>query len=269
MCSRNTVRESSHISFFCSGDPFCEVVRRLENTHEELTGLLEWPAGLSFRLRDQRTAPISSSDHWISTFSPNLKTLYCLFKYHVKVWTSSSPQVFLCLRWLYTFSGNFFDLIWKRKYLSLYPLAMNHILFSVKPLSWCYLATAFIYFVLTCVYFSSMLLSSAQGFVNGLFNETWTHSCLQFEWFFSWLWVYMELSPLFFFECVCLYLLYPSLVFGIWYVLLLCVCIAIVWISLTVIFLCVCVCVCECVLRYLCVCMCGSVVWNLHVIIFD
>ena len=46
MCGRNTVRESSHISFFCGGDPFWEVVRRPENTHEELTGLLEWPADL-------------------------------------------------------------------------------------------------------------------------------------------------------------------------------------------------------------------------------
>ena len=49
MCSRDTVRASSHISFFCGRDPFCEVVRRPENTHEELTVLLEWPAGLSFR----------------------------------------------------------------------------------------------------------------------------------------------------------------------------------------------------------------------------
>ena len=37
--------QSSHVSFFCGGDPFCEVVRRPENTHEELTGLLERPAG--------------------------------------------------------------------------------------------------------------------------------------------------------------------------------------------------------------------------------
>ena len=31
--SRNIVRESSHISFFCGGDFFCEVVRQPENTH--------------------------------------------------------------------------------------------------------------------------------------------------------------------------------------------------------------------------------------------
>ena len=46
--SRNTVRECSHISFFCGGDHFCEVVRRPENTHKgvELTGLPERPADL-------------------------------------------------------------------------------------------------------------------------------------------------------------------------------------------------------------------------------
>ena len=71
MCNRNIVRESSHISFFCCGDPFCEVVQRPENTHEELTGLLECPASLSLGLRDQQTSPLRLSDYWISTFSPN------------------------------------------------------------------------------------------------------------------------------------------------------------------------------------------------------
>ena len=52
VCSRNTVRESSLISFFCGEDPFCEVLPRPENTLGELTGLLEWPAILSFRLID-------------------------------------------------------------------------------------------------------------------------------------------------------------------------------------------------------------------------
>ena len=31
--SRNTVRESSYISFFCGGDPLCELEQRPENTH--------------------------------------------------------------------------------------------------------------------------------------------------------------------------------------------------------------------------------------------
>ena len=30
--SRNTIRESSHISFFCSGGPFCEEMQWPENT---------------------------------------------------------------------------------------------------------------------------------------------------------------------------------------------------------------------------------------------
>ena len=46
VCSRNTVSESSHISFFCGGNPFCKVVWQPENTHGKLTGLLEWQSGL-------------------------------------------------------------------------------------------------------------------------------------------------------------------------------------------------------------------------------
>ena len=46
MCNRNTVWESSHISFFCGGDPHCDVVQQPGNTHGELTGLLKWPADL-------------------------------------------------------------------------------------------------------------------------------------------------------------------------------------------------------------------------------
>ena len=97
MCNKSTVRESSHISFFSGGAPFCEVVRRPENTHEELTRL-------SLRL----------SDHWISPFSPKLLILYRLFKSHTEVWTSSLPHVFFLFmagdRNLHT-SGFFFFLI--------------------------------------------------------------------------------------------------------------------------------------------------------------
>ena len=42
----------------------------------------------------------------------------------------------------------------------------------------------------------------AQGLVNRVFNVTWTHLCLQFEWFFSLLSVYTEVTPLFFYECI-------------------------------------------------------------------
>ena len=77
----NTVRESSHISFFCGG----------RRTHTgELTGLLEWLADLPLRLRDQH----------ISVIYPKLQTLYCLFKSHTEIWTSSSPHVFSVYGWL-------------------------------------------------------------------------------------------------------------------------------------------------------------------------
>ena len=54
MCSRNTVRESSHVSFFCGGDPFCVLERRPENTHDMFSWVtsgchpsLERPADIS------------------------------------------------------------------------------------------------------------------------------------------------------------------------------------------------------------------------------
>ena len=93
--SRNAVREILNISFFCCGDPYCKLVQRPENTHRELTGLLEWPAGFSLRLTDQRTFPIRLNDHWISAFNPKLQTLYCLssplrnYKYSLR------PSIFL------------------------------------------------------------------------------------------------------------------------------------------------------------------------------
>ena len=86
MCSRNTVRESSHISFFCGEDPFCEVVQRQENIH-----VGSWQVCLS----DQRVSPFCLRDQRISAFSPKLQTLYCLFKSHAEIWISSSPTYFL------------------------------------------------------------------------------------------------------------------------------------------------------------------------------
>ena len=85
----------------------------------------------------------------IFAFRPKVQTLCCLFKSHAEVWTSSSPHVFFCL-WLVigTYIILFFPVICssicERKYLSLYPLAINYIfrhppLFS--SLCWCYLVT--------------------------------------------------------------------------------------------------------------------------------
>ena len=135
MSSRNTVRESSHISFFCGGDPFCEVVRRLENTHEELTGLLEWPAGLCLQSK--------------------IQTLYCIFKPHADIWISSSPTYFSVYGWLSELTSFFccFSVIcWPylqmeisvTLYIGNRLYSRHHILhfsFLWKPLCWCYLAT--------------------------------------------------------------------------------------------------------------------------------
>ena len=35
----------------------------------------------------------------------------------------------------------------------------------------------------------------AQGYVNGILNETRTHSCLLVEWFSGFVWVYIEVAP--------------------------------------------------------------------------
>ena len=123
VCSNNTVRDRSHISFFCGGDPYCEVVQRPENTHD----MFDWVTRRSLpsleRLADLSPSLEQPADH--STFSPTLQTLYCLFKSHAEVWTSSSPHVFFCLRLvigtyiLPFFPCNFFYLICERKYLSL------------------------------------------------------------------------------------------------------------------------------------------------------
>ena len=129
-----------------------------------------------------------------------------------------------------------------------------------------------IYFVLTYVYVSSLLLSSeniyGKGLINGVLSETRTHSCFHFEWF-SVNYRFIYRSFWLFLECVYLCLLYPSLIFD------------------KFLSLCVCVCVCvEVVLDFtnsyfssvsvwmyvmeiFCVCMCGSLVWNLLVSIFS
>ena len=89
--SRNTVREISHISFFCGG----------QRTHMvELKSLLEWLGDLPLRLRNQRISLFAwetsgSPPFAWATISPKLPTLYCLFKSYLHIWTSFSPHVFL------------------------------------------------------------------------------------------------------------------------------------------------------------------------------
>ena len=143
VCSRNTVRASSHISFFCGGDAFCEVVQWLENTRGELTGLLEWPAGLPLHLSNQQ----------ISAFSPKLQILYCLFKSYADIWISSLPTYFSVYGWLSELTYfRFFFLVICWSYLQMeisVTLSIGNKLYHIlyfsflwKPLCWCYLVTA-------------------------------------------------------------------------------------------------------------------------------
>ena len=113
VCSRNTVRASSHISFFRGGDRFCEVVLRPENTPGKLTGLPEWPAGLSLRLRNQRIPPTSLEQPEDLLFQSKISDLILPLYSHAEIWISSSPTYFSVYVWLsqFTYSWVFFPVI--------------------------------------------------------------------------------------------------------------------------------------------------------------
>ena len=99
VCSRNTVKESSHISFFCSGDPFCEVVQRRENTQGG-ADRSAWGTRSSLpSVQNYRPFIVFSSPMWI-------------YEYPLH------PRIFLLMG---GYRNLHFDLISVRKYLSLYP----------------------------------------------------------------------------------------------------------------------------------------------------
>ena len=109
MCSRSIVRERERerererVCTYLSSmadTHICKVVQPPENTHEELRGMLEWPAGLSLRLWDQPTSPLSLNDQRISAFCPKLQTSYSFFESLVDIWISSSPTYFSVYGWL-------------------------------------------------------------------------------------------------------------------------------------------------------------------------
>ena len=86
--SRNKVRESSHISFFCGEVPFCEVVRRPENTYGGA----------------DRFAWVTNGSLLQSKFT----NLILSFKCYEEIWTSSSPHVFSVYGWLSELAYLFF-----------------------------------------------------------------------------------------------------------------------------------------------------------------
>ena len=117
-------RERVRASFFCDRDPFCEVVRRPENTHGKLTGLLEWPAGICLQSK--------ITDLILSFPCGNMNILFA----HVFLFMAG-------YRNLHTFLP---VICWSylRTEISVILFAGNklHFLFPLKPLCWCYLATA-------------------------------------------------------------------------------------------------------------------------------
>ena len=133
----------------------------------------------------------------------------------------------------------------------------------------------FILFLHTCMFPAWCLhqrTCMTQGLVSGVFNETLTHECLQFEWFSVGYVFFMKVALLFFLECVSLSPLYPSFAFDIWYIVCVCVCwggfgfhlqlfflcvLEGFWISHIVIFLRVCV--NECFEIFLCIYMSVSI----------
>ena len=123
MWSRNTVRESSHIFFFCGGDSLWVLERRSENTQDlfarvtrrsllslerpaDLSPLLEKPTDLTSSLEKPVNLPPSLERP--VDLSPSLEVqniyiyiyIYCLFKYNAGIWTCLFANVFSVYSWL-------------------------------------------------------------------------------------------------------------------------------------------------------------------------
>ena len=135
--SRNAVRKSLHISFFCGGDHLCLFAQQAENTRE-LTGVLEWPAGLSLSVQNYRpyivfqlprgnmNMPLRPRIFCLWLVIETYKLLF-IFLFPVICWSYLRTEISVTLS-----TGN-----------RLHSLSFSFILiFLVKPLCWCSLATA-------------------------------------------------------------------------------------------------------------------------------
>ena len=67
----------------------------------------------------------------------------------------------------------------------------------------------------------------AQSLLNGVLNETWTHSCFQYKWILSGQICFYKGFCAFFLECVYFGLLYLSLIFDMFIVVCVCVCVCV------------------------------------------
>ena len=135
MWSRNTVRESSYLSFFCGGDPLCALGRRPENTH--------WGADMFAWVTSRSLSQSKIAD------------LIWSFNSHAEIWTRLFAHVFSVYGWLseLTYFHSFPAICWSslRTEISVTLSIGNKLysspsyfifLFPMKPICWYYLATA-------------------------------------------------------------------------------------------------------------------------------
>ena len=88
--SSNTVRESSHISFFCGEGPCYEVVQRPEYTHDMFARLTRKSLPSLERLADLSSSLERSADLWLQS---KITDLIFSLKSQAEIWTPSLPHV--------------------------------------------------------------------------------------------------------------------------------------------------------------------------------
>ena len=145
-------------------------------------------------------------------------------------WSSTIYIYIYIYRWL---------LQGQRKNKDIFKIEMSTKRFLLFNLSISFLHTCYIY---TCMFPACCFHERtcvAQGILNGVLNETWTHSCFQYKWILSgWTCFYKGFCA-FFLECIYFGLLYPSLMFDMFIVVSVCVCVLKwFWVSLTA-FICI------------------------------
>ena len=140
MWSRNTVRESSHISFFCTVEPFCEVLWRPENTHGE-AHRFAWVTSRSLPLLERRTDLPLSPERPAGLFKSSARIWTRLFAHAFSVYGLLSEltyfRFFPVICWSYPRTEISVSLSIANK---TYSLPFSFIF--CDPLCWCYLATA-------------------------------------------------------------------------------------------------------------------------------
>ena len=154
MCNRNTVRESSQISFFCGGNPLYEVVRQPENTEGELTGLLDWLVALSLRLRQVGLSPSFEQPIDLCFQSQNFRPYIvfsspmrkyehplCLTYFSIYGWLSELTYFpyFLVICWSYLrteISVTICKKLYSRHHLLYFSFLWNRFVDVILPLHW-------------------------------------------------------------------------------------------------------------------------------------